>query len=153
MESQHPGLLRAGKSAQDAVKGADTILLVTNSRAPVLASDWVQDGALVIGVGACRPTHREIDPLLMARARLFVDSREAAFAESGDVILGVAEGRFGRDRVGEVGDVILGRVPARTQPDEVVIFKSLGLAAEDVAAADLVLRRAVEQSVGVDIPL
>ena len=153
MAPHYPGLLRSAESAQDAVEGADTVVLVTNSRAPVVASDWLQDGALVIGVGACRPRHREIDPLLMARARLFVDSREAAFAESGDVILGLAEGRFGRDHVGEVGDVILGRVPARTQPREVVIFKSLGLAAEDVAAADIVLRSAVEQSVGVDIPL
>jgi alanine dehydrogenase len=153
MEPQFPGLVRPARSAHDAVKGADVIVLVTSSREPVIASDWLEDGALVIGVGACRPTHREIDPILTARARLFVDSREAAFAESGDVILGIAEGRFGPDHVSEVGDVILGRVPVRMQPGDAVVFKSLGLAAEDVAAADMVLRNAVEQSVGVDILL
>ncbi len=153
MAPQFPGLVRPARSAHDAVEGADTIVLVTNSRVPVVASDWLEDGALVIGVGACRPTHREIDPILMGRARLFVDSREAALAESGDVIVGIAEGRFGPDQISEVGDAILGRVPVRLQPDDVVIFKSLGLAAEDVAAADMVLQTAVEQSAGVDVLL
>src|SRR5207244_7902151 len=96
----HPG---------EAVVGADIIVLVTSSPTPVLEDGWVKPGAHVICVGACRPTQREMDPALMARARLFVDSREAALVESGDVGMGIQEGRFTRDHiVAELGELIAG---------------------------------------------
>ena len=81
--------------AGEAVVGADIIVLVTSSPVPVLEDGWVKPGAHVISVGACRPSQREMDPALVARARLFVDSRGAALVESGDVVLGIQEGRFG----------------------------------------------------------
>jgi alanine dehydrogenase len=135
-------------SAEAAVIGADIVVLVTSSPSPVIESAWVNDGAHVISVGACRPTQREMDPLLVARARLFVDSREAALKESGDVVLGIAEGRCTADHiVAELGD------PAakRETDQDVTIFKSLGLAVEDLAAAHLVLQRAKSQGRGIEI--
>lgn len=139
----------AAASAGQAARDADIVILVTSSTTPVLDEAWVRPGALVIAVGACRPTHREIDPELVARGRVFVDSREAALVESGDIVCGIAEGRFGAGHLcGELGDVLLGRVAARASADDRVIFKSLGLAVEDVTVADVAYRRAVEQGLG-----
>ena len=139
----------AGTTAADTARDADLIVLVTSSTEPVLALDWVQPGALVIAVGACRPTHREMDPALVAGARVFVDSRDAALVESGDIVCGIAEGRFGSGHVrAELGDVLLGRVVARDAPADRVIFKSLGLAVEDVTVADVAYRRALDTGLG-----
>jgi ornithine cyclodeaminase len=141
--------LRATPTAEEAVRGADLIVLATSSPVPVLEDEWVAPGAHVVSVGACRPDQREMAPSLTSRARLFVDSRAGALAESGDVVMGVAEGRFGPDHIaGELGELVLGRVQGRQADDQITIFKSLGMAIEDVAAADLVFRRAVEQGVG-----
>jgi alanine dehydrogenase len=141
--------IRKADSAEDAARGADLLVLVTSSAEPVLDRSWISPGALIVAVGACRPEHREIDPELLSSARLFVDSREAAFAESGDVILGVEEGRFGRDHiVGELGEVIAGGVAPRKTGNEIIVFKSLGLAVEDVLAAEMVFKRAVRQGIG-----
>ena len=109
-----PGLtLRcAVDHAGEAVVGADIIVLVTSSPTPVLESGWVKPGAHVISVGACRPTQREMDPALVARARLFVDSRAAALVESGDVVMGIQEGRFGADHiVAELGELLADTAP------------------------------------------
>ena len=142
--------ISAVEHAGEAVVGADIIVLVTSSPTPVIENGWVKPGAHVISVGACRPTQREMDPALVARARLFVDSRAAALVESGDVVLGMQEGRFGADHiVAELGELLAGTAPAGRRSDtEVTVFKSLGLAVEDVTAADLAYRRAVEQGVG-----
>jgi ornithine cyclodeaminase len=118
----------------------------------VIESGWVKPGAHVISVGACRPNQREIDPALVARARLFVDSRAAALVESGDVVMGIQEGRFAADHiVAELGEI----APAggRKSDTEITIFKSLGLAVEDVTAADLAWRRAVERGIGQELTL
>lgn len=139
--------------AGEAVVGADIIVLVTSSPTPVLESGWVKPGAHVISVGACRPNQREMDPALVARARLFVDSRAAALVESGDIVLGMQEGRFGADHVvAELGELLAdGAAAGRRRDAEVTIFKSLGLAVEDVTAADLAYRRAVERNVGQEL--
>jgi len=141
--------------AGEAVVGADIIVLVTSSPTPVLESGWVKPGAHVISVGACRPTQREMDPALVARARLFVDSRAAALVESGDVVLGIQEKRFGADHiVAELGELLADESrPRRRSDTEVTIFKSLGLAVEDVTAADLAYRRAVERNIGQTLTL
>jgi ornithine cyclodeaminase len=138
----HPG---------EAVVGADIIVLVTASPTPVLESGWVKPGAHVISVGACRPTQREMDPELTARARLFVDSRAAALVESGDVVMGIQEGRFGPDHiVAELGELVAGAT-GRRGDTEITIFKSLGMAVEDVTAADLAFRRARERALGLEL--
>jgi ornithine cyclodeaminase len=143
----------AAEHAGEAVVGADIIVLVTSSPTPVLEDGWVKPGAHVISVGACRPNQREMDPALVARARLFVDSRAAALVESGDVVLGMHERRFGADHiVAELGELVAG-TPGRRSDTEVTIFKSLGLAVEDVTAADLAYRRAVERGIGQELTL
>lgn len=154
MTGRTPAQLRATSSAEDAVRGADLVVLATSSPTPVLQSAWVADGAHVMSVGACRPDQREMDPALVARARLFVDSRAAALVESGDVVQGIKEGRFTESHIaGEIGQVILGRAHGRSGAAELTIFKSLGMAVEDVVAADLVLSRAVEQGSGAELVL
>ncbi len=146
--------IRATATAEDAVRGADLIVLVTSSPTPVLDSAWVGAGAHVVSVGACRPEQREMDPALVARARLYVDSRAAAVVESGDVVLGMADGLFTAGHIrGELGEVVLGRVAGRQSDADVTIFKSLGMAVEDVVAADLVLRRAMETGIGTELTL
>jgi ornithine cyclodeaminase len=141
---EHPG---------EAVVGADIVVLVTSSPTPVIEAGWVKPGAHVIGVGACRPNQREIDPALTARARLFVDSREAALVESGDVVMCMNEGRFGPDHiVAELGELV-GGATARRSDTEITVFKSLGMAIEDVVAADLAYRRAIERGVGRELDL
>jgi len=145
--------VKAVEHAGEAVVGADVVVLVTSSTTPVIESGWVKPGAHVISVGASRPNQREMDPALTARGRLFVDSRAAALVESGDVVMSIDERRFGPDHiVAEVGEVVNG-AEGRRSDSEVTIFKSLGMAVEDVTAADLAYRRAVERGIGRELTL
>ena len=147
------GDIRAAEYPGEAVVGADLIVVATSSREPVLENSWVKPGAHVMAVGACRPSQRELDPVLTARARLVVDSREAALVEAGDVVLGIEERRFGADHiVAELGEAAAG-TPVRRSDRDVTIFKSLGMAVEDVVAADLAYRRAIERGVGTELTL
>jgi ornithine cyclodeaminase/alanine dehydrogenase-like protein (mu-crystallin family) len=129
--------IRAATSAQAAVDGADVIVTATTSRTPVLHGEWLAPGAHVNAVGAPRPDWRELDDDLLRRARLYVDSREAAFKESGDV-------RAAGSVVAELGEVVTGAKRGRASRDEITVFKSLGLAVEDVVTADLVYRKSLE---------
>jgi len=129
---------RAMENAEAAVRGADVVVAATASPTPVMQSEWVGDGAHVIAVGACVPSQRELDPALVARARLVVDSRAAALQEAGDVMIGITEGRWTADHIAAE----LGELPARANDREVTVFKSLGLAVEDLFAAHLVLHSA-----------
>jgi alanine dehydrogenase len=139
--------------AGEATVGADLIVLVTSSPSPVIDSGWVKPGAHIMCIGACRPTQREMDPALTARARVFVDSREAALVESGDIVLGIQEGRFGPDHiVAEIGELVNGAAGRRSDR-EVTVFKSLGMAVEDVTAADLAYRRACQRGIGKELAL
>jgi alanine dehydrogenase len=145
--------VKAVDHAGEAIVGADLIVLVTSSPTPVIENGWVMPGAHVMSVGACRPNQREMDPELVTRARLFVDSRAAALVESGDIVLGIQEGRFSvLHIVAEIGELLKGTSGRRTQ-SEVTVFKSLGLAVEDVMAADLAYRRAVERGIGTELTL
>jgi ornithine cyclodeaminase/alanine dehydrogenase-like protein (mu-crystallin family) len=146
--------IEGANSAERAVRDADLIVLATSSEQPVVRSEWVADGAHVVSVGACRPDQREMDPALVARGRVVVDSLAAAVVESGDIVCGMAEGHFGRDHLaGELGAVVAGAVKGRTRLDEVTIFKSLGLAVEDVAAGALAARRAETRGLGLELAL
>ena len=110
--------LEATATAEAAVRGADLIVLATSAPTPVVQHAWVADGAHVVSVGACRPDQREMAPELVARGRLFVDSRAAALVESGDVVMGITESGSTRHIAGELGEVVLGRVPrAARAPD------------------------------------
>jgi ornithine cyclodeaminase/alanine dehydrogenase-like protein (mu-crystallin family) len=122
-------------SAEEAVRGADVIVTATNSKAPVLKGAWLKPGCHVNAVGACRPDWRELDDEAMSNI-VFVDSREGAMKESGDVILS------GAKIYAELGEALAGKVPQRV--NETTIFKSLGMAVEDIAAATLVYRAAIQ---------
>ena len=154
-ESKRFGLsVLAAENAEEAVQDADLIVLATSASEPVLMSQWVSDGTHVISVGACRPHQREMDPSLVARARLVVDSRESALTESGDIVLSIAEARFNAEHiVAEIGEIIAGRVQGRTSSSEVTIFKSLGMAVEDITAAAMVYERARVEGLGADVSI
>jgi ornithine cyclodeaminase/alanine dehydrogenase-like protein (mu-crystallin family) len=148
------GPVQPAPTAEAAVRGADVILLATSSIKPAIVSEWVDAGAHVIAIGACRPSQREIDPQLVARAALFTDSRAAILKESGDVIQSIREGLFAEDHVlAELGEVVNGSKPGRTSDRQITLFKSLGLAIEDLTAADLVYRRARESGRGLEVSL
>jgi ornithine cyclodeaminase len=139
----------AATSAREAVDGAELIVLATSARDAVVHSAWIADGAHVCAVGACRPDQREMDTPLVARARVFVDSRTGALAEAGDIVLPIAEKAIAADHIaGELGEVASGRVKGRTSSSEVTLFKSLGMAVEDVAAAHLAYQRASARGLG-----
>ncbi|XP_072312371.1 ketimine reductase mu-crystallin [Eucyclogobius newberryi] len=124
------GPVRVCESVEETVKGADVIVTVTRSTEPVLLGQWVKPGAHVTAVGACRPDWRELDDTLMMQAVVYVDSREGATTESGDVILS------GVDVFAEIGDVINGTKPAFRE--KTTVFKSLGLGVQDAVSAQLV---------------
>ena len=141
--------VRAVGSAQEAVDGADLVALVSAARQPVVQGAWIAPGTHVCAVGACRPDQREMDTALVRAARLFVDSRVAALAESGDVLLPIAEGAMAAGHLaGEIGALAAGQMPGRTSRDEITVFKSLGMAVEDVVAAHLALERATMRGLG-----
>jgi ornithine cyclodeaminase/alanine dehydrogenase-like protein (mu-crystallin family) len=131
------GPVRAAESAEHAVREADVVVLATNCTTPVIEDTWIAPGTHIIAVGACRPNHREMPGALMERALLVVDSRAAAVIESGDVILSGSQNRIHA----ELGEVAAGAKSGRTNADQITIFKSLGLAIEDVASAGLAYRR------------
>ena len=141
--------LTVAGSPQAAADGADIIALVTASREPVLARSAVRAGTHICAVGACRPDQREMDSALVRDARVFVDSRVGALAEAGDLVIPINEGTFDASRIaGELGELFAGRIPGRRNDDEITIFKSLGMAVEDVAAARLAYDRASERGLG-----
>ena len=141
-------------SAEQAVRGADLIVLATSSSEPVVESSWIRDGAHVISVGACRPEQREMDPALVKRGRVFVDSRAAALVESGDIVKGIQDGLFTPSHIiGELGELLDQKVEGRRSAREVTIFKSLGLAVEDVVAAELAYRGALAKGLGQELEL
>ena len=152
---QHTGLrIVAAGSPEDAVDGADLIVTATSSLEPVLMSADVRRGAHICAVGACRPTHRELDPRLVARSRLFVDSRAGALAEAGDIVLALREEAIPASHIaGELGELLAGTLPGRQDEHEITLFKSLGMAVEDVAAAHLAYERARRRGIGEEIPL
>jgi thiomorpholine-carboxylate dehydrogenase len=123
-------------SADDAVRGADVVVTTTNSKMPVLKGSWLKPGSHVNAIGACRPDWRELDDEAMSNV-VFVDSREGAKKESGDVILSDAK------IYAELGEALAGKVASRA--NETTIFKSLGMAVEDIAAAMLVYRSAARR--------
>jgi len=124
--------VKAAVTAADAVRGADVVVVAASSTTPILQGRWLSPGTHVNAIGATRPDWRELDDDLVTKARVFVDSREAALRESGDVIAA-------RSEVTEIGSVVAGAAPGRRNAEEITLFKSVGVAVEDVAAAALVL--------------
>jgi ornithine cyclodeaminase/alanine dehydrogenase-like protein (mu-crystallin family) len=141
--------IEAVKTNEEAVRGADLIVTATSSQEPVLYRDWISPGAHVNAIGTHSPNSREIDSATMAAARIFVDRRESALNESGDYLLAAKEGLINADSiVGEIGELLIGTKPGRNSVDEITLFKSLGLAIEDVACAEYLYEKAMSQNFG-----
>ena len=138
----------------DVLKGADIVITITSSRGPVFDGRLVEPGQHLNVAGSNMAQKREVDDETIRRAdRIVVDQLEDARIESGDLIEPVARGITSWDRMDELGAVVCGTAPGRTRPDEITLFKSNGLAIQDVAVASKVLERARAGGVGVEIPL
>ena len=141
--------VEACESAHDAVDGADIICTVTASREPVLRGEWLTPGAHVNAVGASLRNARELDTAAVTRARLFVDRRESTLNEAGDFLIPRSEGAVTDEHIlGEIGQLVAGTVEGRRRQDEITLFKSLGLAVEDVACAAYLYKRAISEGAG-----
>jgi ornithine cyclodeaminase len=135
--------IEPAESVESAVRGADLIVTATTATGPILKLEWIQPGAHLNVVGSSIPSTREVDTATMAAASLFVDRRESTINEGGDYLFALREGAIGPDHIkGELGELLTGERSGRTSPDDITLFKSLGLAVEDLASADYVYRKA-----------
>ena len=133
---------------------ADLVCTVTSSREPVLEGEWLSPGTHVNAVGASLATARELDTAAVVRASLFVDRRESALNEAGDFLIPRREGAIDDGHIrAELGELLLGSRPGRQSDSEITVFKSLGLAVEDVASARLIYDNAVEAGAGTRVEL
>jgi ornithine cyclodeaminase len=146
--------LEPAASPDEAVRDADVITTATSSCEPVFDGRLVKPGAHINAVGAYRADMRELDPHVIARARVYVDSREAALAEAGDLMMPLRAGTVDEAHVrGELGDILLGKVRGRESAQDITVFKSVGLAVQDLIAAMEIYRRARQHDVGIDVAL
>jgi ornithine cyclodeaminase len=149
MQARYAFPIEAVETVEAAVRGADVIVAATSSREPVIQREWVAPGAHLNVVGASVPAAREVDSATMAAASLFVDRRESTLNESGDYLMALRDGAIGPDHIrAEIGEVLIGDKPGRTSAAEITLFKSLGLAVEDLASAVYLYRQAQERQVG-----
>ncbi|MGH7355999.1 MAG: ornithine cyclodeaminase family protein [Candidatus Rokuibacteriota bacterium] len=140
--------------ARAAVREADVVTCATTSPVPVVFGADLRPGVHVDAVGAFRPAERELDTDAVRRARVVVDTYAGAWEEAGDVLVPLGEGAIARGHVvAELAELVAGRVPGRTRDDEITLFKSVGFALEDLAAARLAYNRAVELGMGVEVAL
>jgi ornithine cyclodeaminase/alanine dehydrogenase-like protein (mu-crystallin family) len=136
-------------SPQEAAQQKDIVITATNSRDPVLMGEWLTDGTHLNIVGSNMMTKAEIDVAAIRRAKVIVvDSKEQAHLEAGDFRQALEEGVLHWPNVRELGAVIVGRSPGRTDPQDITLFKSLGLAIEDITVAAKVVAKAKETNVG-----
>jgi ornithine cyclodeaminase len=152
-ESKRHGIpVEAVPSPEEAVRGASLICTTTSSKEPVLEGKWLSPGAHINAAGSSVATTRELDTTAVKRARLFVDRRESTLNEAGDFLIPKKEGAIGDDHIlGEIGDLVLGRTPGRRSPEEITLFKSLGIGVEDVASARFTYEKALKAGVGVSV--
>ena len=142
------------RTAAEAVHGADIVCTTTSATEPVLYGEWLSTGTHINAVGASTPNARELDSAAVIRSRLYVDRRESALKEPGDLLIPLRDGDIGTDHiVGELGEVLIGNVATRGNRDEITLFKSLGLAVEDLAAASYVYAAASRIGAGVRVEL
>jgi ornithine cyclodeaminase/alanine dehydrogenase-like protein (mu-crystallin family) len=136
-------------SNEAAVRDADVIVTATSANEPVIKREWVSDGAHINAIGTHSPQSREIDTATMAAARIFADARESVLKEAGDYLLAAKEGAVTPESIiAELGELVIGMKTGRSSPSEITLFKSLGLAIEDVACAQHLYRKAQAEETG-----
>lgn len=149
-----PENILVADSPRQAVREADIICAATTSPAPVFDDSDLKDGVHINGIGSYTPHMEEIPAETVLRARVVVDSREAALSEAGDVIIPLKQGIISEDHIyGEIGEVASGKIPARESEEELTFFKSVGIAVQDVALASLVFRRSADLGLGREVEI
>ncbi len=138
------------ETAQAAVEGADIICTVTSAKEPILLGPWISPGAHINAVGASNPLARELDTDTVVKSRMFADRRESVLNEAGDFLFPKKEGAVDDSHIlGEIGEILVGRIQGRRSGQEITLFEALGLAVEDVASAHHVYNKAVEKGIGI----
>src|SRR5215510_7539309 len=146
--------IEIAKSAEETVRNSDLVVTVTTAQEPILKFEWLKPGAHVSAVGSHRPDSREIDSATVAHSKVVVDSREAIMAECGDILLAIKEKSITEsDIYAEIGEVMAGVKPGRSSASEVTLYKSVGIAIQDVATAQLVYHKALELKVGTNVEI
>jgi len=149
-----PRGLRVAESPKQAVSQADVICTATTARAPVFNDADLKPGVHINGIGSYTPQMQEVPAATVARAKVVVDSRSASLAEAGDLLIPLNDGTISLAQIhGEIGEVAAGQIPGRQSDGEITFFKSVGVAVQDVAVASLILRRAAELGLGVEVDL
>ncbi len=152
--SKHNIVMKVASTVQEAVAEADIICTTTFAQEPVLNGDWISPGAHINAVGACAPSFRELDTAAVVGSRLFVDRLESTLNEAGEFLIPKKEGAINDSHIlGEIGDILLGKLLGRKSDDEITLFKSLGIAVEDLAAAHYIYEKAVKSGRGIEIDL
>lgn len=152
MENEVSVAIEVAKSAEEVVRASDLLVTVTTAKEPIVKPEWLKPGVHINAVGSHRPDLREIDGATLKRVTLVVDSREAIMAECGDILLALKEKSVGDDVIhGEIGEVLAGAKLGRSSVNEITLYKSVGIAIQDVAAAQLVYHKALERNVGTNV--
>jgi len=154
MQPAVSAVIDVAASGEEAIRGADVIVTTSTSRTPIVEYAWLKPGAHINGVGAHAPDVRELASEVIARARVVVDSREAALQEAGDLRMPIAEGKVTAEQLSdELGEVVEGLKPGRTSPDQITVYKSVGIAIQDMAVAAMVYRKALATHAGTEVEL
>lgn len=144
----------AAESPEALLEGADILCAATSSPTPLFDGSLVRPGTHINGIGSHTPNARELDTVIVERSKFVADSAEACLSEAGDLMIPIDEGAITADHVhAELGEIVLGRKPARENDEEITLFKSVGLAIQDVATAKLVYDKAVEAGIGTRVEL
>jgi len=147
-----PKDLRVAESARQAASTADIVCTATTSNTPVFSDEDLKPGLHISAIGSYTPEMQEVPAETVARALVVVDSRSATLAETGDLLQPMGAGLFGEEHIyGELGEILLGRKPGRTSPDQITYFKSVGVAVQDAMAAQLALQNAQKLGLGTQV--
>jgi alanine dehydrogenase len=152
LETQIAAAIEISSTAEQAVRNSDLVVTVSTAKEPIIKPEWLKPGAHINAVGSHRPDLREIDGATLSRARIVVDSREAIMAECGDILLALKENAITEKNIdAEIGEVLAGRKAGRSSTDEITLYKSVGIAIQDIAAANLVYQKALQQKIGTEV--
>lgn len=142
------------KTAKEAVVDADILCTVTKAQEPIVEGEWLKSGVHINAVGACSPVAREMATSVVQKARVYVDKTEAALRDGGDLVIPMNAGEWSADKVvGEVGEILLGKLEGRKTAEEITMFETVGIAVEDLASAYLIYQKAKEQGIGLEVEL